>query len=136
MFGQVWSEGGPGWRSFAPRPVSRFHGVSTMPVTSVRDVEAHSVGLPPTRLDTQWSSSDEDPLLTVDPRFRHVANVGGQPTVTGEHASQERASAVEIAVGSIGCDRLWAKPTLARKILTNFGQTDFDLLKLAEKCHF
>ena len=47
--------------------MSRFHGVSTMPVTSVRDVEAHSVGLPPTRLDTQWPSSDDEPLLTVDP---------------------------------------------------------------------
>ena len=56
-----------GLRGAHPGPVSRVHGVSTMLVTSVRDVEAHSVGLPPTRLDTQWSSSDDEPLLTVDP---------------------------------------------------------------------
>ena len=40
-------------------------------------LEAHSVGLPPTRLDTQWSSDDE-PLLTVDPPTQPVS--GTLPT--------------------------------------------------------
>ena len=67
MFGQVWSEGDRVGGSFAPRTrVSDSRG-STMLVTSVRVMEAHSVRFPPTRLETQWPSSDDEPLLTVDP---------------------------------------------------------------------
>ena len=72
MFGQVWSEGRQGWRSFAP--------------TTVRDVEAHSVGSPPTRLDTQWPSSDNEPLLTVDPPTQPVS--GTLPTWVDSPRSQ------------------------------------------------
>ena len=64
MFGRYGLRGDRVGEASHPGPVSQFHWISTMPVTSVRDVEAHS--LPPTRLDIQWSSSDDEPLLTVD----------------------------------------------------------------------
>ena len=60
-----------------PGPVSRFHGVSTL-VTSVRDV----VDLPTQPVSGTLPTWVDSP-------------------VTGECASQERASAVEIAVGAI-----------------------------------